>query len=58
MDIVCRNNKMVTCSTPNGCVNCGWDESTKAHRLLKIRKQRASSISVIPCLHHARYKPL
>ena len=23
---VCKNNKMVTCSNPNGCSGCGWDE--------------------------------
>ena len=49
MDIACKNNKMVTCSTPNSCASCGWDESTKARSLLRIRKQRASSIAVKPC---------
>ena len=36
---VCKNNKMVTCSNPNGCSGCGWDEATKAQRLLEIRRR-------------------
>lgn len=46
---VCKNNKMVTCSNPNGCSGCGWDETTKARRLLEIRRRWASSVSIRPC---------